>query len=46
MIYFFVASAEIVFLLDIYSKNQKEDLSSAEKKTLRIFIEDIKKSLR
>jgi hypothetical protein len=42
VIYFVALSAEIVFLLDLYSKGEKEDLSNADKKELRSALEEIK----
>jgi hypothetical protein len=42
IIYFHALSAGIVALLDIYSKNEKEDLSDADKKALRQALDAIK----
>jgi hypothetical protein len=42
MIYYWVAARERILLLDIYAKNEKEDLSAGELKQLRTLIEDYK----
>lgn len=46
IVYFFALSAEVVFIIDIYSKGEKEDLSDADKKELRAAIEQIKRRIR
>jgi mRNA-degrading endonuclease RelE of RelBE toxin-antitoxin system len=45
IIYFLALSAELVLLLDVYSKNEKEDLTNGDKKLLRQRLEKIKDSL-
>jgi hypothetical protein len=40
MIYYWVVARDRILLLDIYAKNEKEDLSAAEVKLLRGLIED------
>lgn len=45
IVYFFALSAELVFLLDVYSKDEKEDLTNGDKKLLRQRLEKIKGSL-
>lgn len=42
IIYYFWLSEETVYFLDIYAKNEKENLSSAEKKFLKEFLEELK----
>src|SRR5579864_658868 len=46
VIYFFAFTAEVVFLLDVYSKAEKEDLSNADKKELKAALEQIKHKIR
>ena len=43
VIYFFMLSAGMVFLLDIYSKAENVDLNEQDKKALRLAVEEIKK---
>ena len=43
VIYFWVVSAEIVVLLAAYPKNEKENLSYADKKAIRRAVEGLKK---
>jgi len=38
VIYFFATSAGRVYLLDVYAKNEKEDLSNDDKKALRAIV--------
>jgi hypothetical protein len=38
MIYYWVVAHDRILLLDIYAKNEKEDLSAAELKLLRTLI--------
>ena len=45
IVYFFALSAELVLLLDVYSKDEKEDLTNGDKKLLRQRLEKIKESL-
>ena len=40
MIYYWVVARDRILMLDIYAKNEKEDLSAAELKQLRTLIED------
>jgi len=40
MIYYWVVARDRILLLDIYAKNEKEDLSAAELKSLRTLIKD------
>lgn len=46
VIYFQALSAGLVALLDIYSKDEKEDLNDADKKALRKAVDEIKRRLR
>jgi hypothetical protein len=45
VIYFYAISAEVVLLLAAYPKNEKEDLTSEDKKNIRRVVEDFQKSL-
>jgi len=40
MIYYWVVARDRILMLDIYAKNEKEDLSAGELKQLRTLIED------
>jgi hypothetical protein len=40
MIYYWVVARDRILLLDIYTNNEKEDLSAAELKLLRTLIKD------
>jgi len=40
MIYYWVVARDRILLLDIYAKNEKEDLSAGELKQLRTLIQD------
>ena len=40
IIYYWVASRDRILLLDIYAKNEREDLTAAQLKQLRWLIED------
>jgi len=40
IIYYWVVARDRILLLDIYAKNEKDDLSAAELKLLRTLIED------
>jgi hypothetical protein len=42
VIYFYAVSAEIVVLLSAYAKNEKETLSSADKRNLRKAVDAFK----
>ena len=42
MIYYWVVARDRILMLDIYAKNEKEDLSAGELKQLRTLIEDYK----
>ncbi len=46
VIYFYAISAEIVLLITIYAKNEREDLSNDEKKAINRFVEAYKASLQ
>lgn len=35
VIYFYRSTADMVYFLDIYSKNEKEDLTAADKRVLK-----------
>ena len=43
IVYFHAPSANAAVLLDIYSKNEREDLNNAEKKALRQTVKEIKR---
>lgn len=42
IIYYWVAGRDRILMLDIYAKNEREDLSAGELKQLRTLIEDYK----
>jgi mRNA-degrading endonuclease RelE of RelBE toxin-antitoxin system len=44
VIYFYAISAEVVLLLAIYAKNEREDLTSDQKKQINRFVEAYKAS--
>ena len=46
VIYFFSATPALVAFLDIYAKNTKEDLSSADKHDIHAAIGEIRRALR
>lgn len=46
VIYFYAPSRLLLALLDIYSKDEKEDLSNADKKALREAVEEIKRRIQ
>jgi hypothetical protein len=46
VIYFFSASPSVVAFLDIYAKNAKDDLTSADKRDIREAITEIRAALR
>lgn len=43
VIYLYVSEAKRFYMLDIYGKDEKDDLSSAEKKTLARLVEELKR---
>lgn len=43
VIYYWVVSREKIFLLDIYAKNEKEDLTQTEIKELRRVVEEFER---
>ena len=45
VIYFYAISAEVVVLLSAYAKNEKENLSNEDKKSLRRTVEALQKAL-
>ena len=45
VIYFFSAAGEVIALLDMYAKADKEDLTNAEKQELRDAIAEIEAAL-
>lgn len=42
MIYFYAISAEVVALLEMYAKNEREDLTGDQKKQINRIVEAIK----
>ena len=42
IMYYFWLNEEAVYLLDVYAKNEKENLSDAEKKVLKTIIKGLK----
>ena len=38
VVYYFQTRAEIVYMLDIYAKNEKADLTPADKRELRAIV--------
>jgi hypothetical protein len=46
VIYFFSAAPSLVAFLDIYAKNAKDDLTSADKQDIRSAINEIREALR
>lgn len=42
IMYYFWATETVIYLLDVYAKNQKETLSAADKKLLRQIIAELK----
>jgi hypothetical protein len=46
VIYFFSVTPSLVAFLDIYAKNTKEDLISADKRDIRAAIDEIREALR
>jgi mRNA-degrading endonuclease RelE of RelBE toxin-antitoxin system len=45
VIYYYAISAEIILMLAIYAKNRKENLSSAEEKTLRKTVQEFQEEI-
>ena len=45
VIYFYAISAEVILLLSVYAKNQKETLSNDDKKNIRRLVEAFKRGL-
>lgn len=41
VIYYFMVRSDLIFLADIYAKNEKENLTHAEKKQLRKIASEI-----
>ena len=46
VIYLYVAEAKWFFMLDIYGKDEKDDLSPAEKKSLAKLVDELKRQAR
>lgn len=46
VIYLYVISAEVILLLSAYAKNEKENLTSEDKKNIRRFAEAFKESIQ
>ena len=44
VVYFYAINAEVVLLLSIYSKNERKDLTSEQKKGINKFVEAYKRS--
>jgi len=44
VIYFYAISAEVILLLAVYAKNEREDLTSDQKKQINRFVEAYKAS--
>ncbi len=45
IIYFFAVSAEVILLITAYAKNEKEDLSSEDKRNIKRFVQVFKETL-
>jgi hypothetical protein len=45
VIYYYAIRAELVFLLKLYAKNEKENLTNADKKALRNAVQEIQQAL-
>jgi hypothetical protein len=41
VVYYFLVRADLVYLLDIYAKNEKADLSAADKRELRRMVAEL-----
>jgi len=46
VIYFFAPLPDVLYLFDVYPKNQKENLTDAEKNNLKTLAASIQESLR
>ena len=46
VIYFFAPRPDVLYMFDVYSKNQKENLTDAEKNSLKKLAASIEESLR
>jgi hypothetical protein len=44
VVYYFQTGAEIVYMLDIYAKNEKSDLIPADKRELRAIVSLLEES--
>ena len=44
VVYYFQTQAEIVYVLDIYAKNEKSDLTPADKRELRAIVSLLEES--
>ena len=44
VVYYFQTQAEIVYMLDIYAKNEKSDLTPADKRELRAIVSLLEES--
>jgi hypothetical protein len=44
VIYLHVAEADITFLMDIFAKNEQEDLSADQKKVLKRLVEEFRRA--
>ena len=42
IIYYFLATGDVIYLLDVYAKGEKEDLTDDDKTEIRKFIEALK----
>jgi hypothetical protein len=42
IIYYFLAAGDVIYLLDVYAKGEKEDLTDDDKTEIRRFIEALK----
>ena len=42
IIYYFLATGDVIYLLDVYAKGEKEDLTDDDKTEIRRFIEALK----
>lgn len=46
VIYYYAVSAELILLLAAYVKNEKDNLTNADKKTLRRLVEEFEASIK
>ena len=44
VVYYFQKQAEVVYMLDIYAKNEKSDLTPADKRELRAIVSLLEES--